>query len=134
MKKLAKLGLGVLLGLSAVATTASAVEDGSYKCVIIKISKGHIEKKLTEKEYETVALSLKDNVITDGNNEKYTYKLTYTKKNGNKYDIYEDKKFLIAVPAQDKNGKLFDFGYMDKKDKVNYYGYCINKKYLKKHK
>ena len=129
MKKLAKLGLGVLLGLSAAVTTASALEDGKYDCIITSMQKGVNTIKLPESKYTKVVFTLKGKNVTDGE-EHFEFAEVYTRKDGKKFDMYQDNIFLLAVPHKDQGKKIFNFGFMGQKTNINYYGICQNSEYL----
>ena len=129
MKKLVKLGLVAILGLSAVVTTASALEDGKYDCIITSMQKGVNTIKLPESKYTKVTVTLKDKIATDGE-EKLEFAEVYTRDDGKKFDMYQDNTFLLAVPHKDQGKKVFNFGFMGQKTNINYYGICQNDNYI----
>ena len=125
MKKLVKLGLVAVLGLSAATTTASAIENGNYKCVVTQISVGKVYKKLAEKDYQIVNFTKSDEAIND---DVDTFKYSYSE---GKLDFYKNKKITIGVPGEDQSAKLFKFGYTLNKKDLTLIGWCKNKKYIK---
>ena len=124
MKRLIKLGLVAILGLSAAVTTASAIEDGNYRCVVTQISVGKVYKKLAEKDYQVIDFTKKDQLINDKSD---TFKYTYSEGN---LDFYENKKMIIGVPGKDQGGNLFKFGYTLNNEDLTLIGWCKNRKYI----
>ena len=128
MKKLFKLGIVAILGLGAAVTTASALEDGNYRCVVTQISTGKIYKKLAEKDYQVIDFTKKDQSISDNAN---TFKYTYSEGN---LDFYENKKMIIGVPGKDQGGNLFKFGYTLNDEDLTLIGWCKNLRYINQDK
>ena len=113
----------VLLGLAGLAltiSTASAIEDGNYKCIITKISKGKIYKKLDEKHWQIINFTKKDQEISDGT-DTFTYNFS-----DNKIDFYGNKNMMMGVPANDIGKKIFKFAYTINKDNLTLIGWCKN--------
>ena len=128
MKKLVKLGLVAVLGLSTVVTTASAIENGNYKCVVTQISVGKVYKKLAEKDYQIVNFNKSDEAIND---DVDTFNYAYSE---GKLDFYKNQKITIGVPGEDQGNKLFKFGYTLNKKDLTLIGWCKNKKYINSNK
>ena len=133
MKRLVKLGLIAVLGLSAAVTTASALEDGKYDCIITETQKGPNTIKLPSDKYTKVVFILKGKNVTDGK-ENLEFAEVYTRKDGSKFDMYQDNTFLLALPHKDQGKKVFNFGFMGQKTNINYYGICQNSEYLEEDK
>ena len=124
----------LLLGLTSLVlavTTASALEDGKYDCIITSMQKGVNTIKLPESKYIKVTVILKNKIATDGE-EKLEFAEVYTRDDGKKFDMYQDNTFLLAVPHKDQGKKVFGFGFMGQKTNINYFGICQNAEYLEK--
>lgn len=110
-----------VLMVVGLGTSAFALENGKYNCVVNALSYNGLTKKLPEDKWQKLSFTKKGQEIVDAGGEVFKYIVS---SNDGNVDIYKNKKFLVAVPGYDVGKKMFRMNFEDK-SKMIYNCECL---------